>query len=420
MSYLLTAFRNAGGLGGDPNGLGGANHPTGVAPASTPVAPVTGAGTFQYWTEKANADAAAQQAAAQQAAAAAQAQAQQQAANEAAALDPSTFYYWSPEGTALRNKLNPPAPPAEPPPATPAAPTKTPYVNPPPASQGGPTAYQIMNQNGMLDPNGYLINNPGVHGIVAAMYGGGPSSIADTHPSMNPDWEAGQNGKTVGQNGDAGPWGEPINWSQPQGSVMNEGDIFETPAGNYKVGKNAWGQFVLLAQDGAPSGASNSITNMTNGQHHIGINPATGETWYQEAAGGLTFSGGGKDYYVNPNGPGYEPPNNYANGNNNGGSNTGSNTGNSTSSPNVVRSTWQDVANNGVGYDPYLQMNTGSTPIQWDALIGQGGDLTRLNEEFEKLAASGVFGEWGANVTDETKQKAESAYALLLRNLGLE
>jgi hypothetical protein len=201
---------------------------------------------------------------------------------------------------------------------------------------------------------------------------------------------------------------------------MKEGDIFETPAGNYKVGKNPWGQFVLLAQDGAPAGAGNSITNMTHGQHHIGINPTTGETWYQEAAGGLTFSGGGKDYYVNPNGPGYEPPNNNSNGNNNGGSNTGSNTGNSTSSPNVVRSTWVDVANNGVGYDPYLQMNTGSTPIQWDALIGQNGDLTRLNEEFEKLAASGVFGEWGANVTDETVQRAESAYALLLRNLGLE
>jgi hypothetical protein len=36
MSYLLTAFRNAGGLGGNADGLGGANHPTGKAPVSRP------------------------------------------------------------------------------------------------------------------------------------------------------------------------------------------------------------------------------------------------------------------------------------------------------------------------------------------------------------------------------------------------
>ena len=36
MSYLLSAFRQAGGLGGNADGLGGANHPTGKAPASRP------------------------------------------------------------------------------------------------------------------------------------------------------------------------------------------------------------------------------------------------------------------------------------------------------------------------------------------------------------------------------------------------
>jgi hypothetical protein len=48
MSYLLTAFRNAGGLGGDPNGLGGANHPTGTAPPSTPVS-VPYTSSFEYF-----------------------------------------------------------------------------------------------------------------------------------------------------------------------------------------------------------------------------------------------------------------------------------------------------------------------------------------------------------------------------------
>jgi hypothetical protein len=301
-------------------------------------------------------------------------------------------------------------------------------VGPPPADKGGPTAMQLAINEGYADENGMLSN--GVHSIVNAMYGGGPQKITSGQ-SLNPDYQAGFSGQTVGGVGDTDAWGRPVNWGQPQGAQLKEGDTHSTPAGDYKVEKNPWGQFVLVPQGDAVKSTGPYLTNMTSGNHHLGINPNTGEVWYQEAAGQTNFSGGGNSYSVNPNGPGYTPPNN--GGGNNGGRSwqdvyengiTGPD-GNPAGHP-ELRSSAQNQSraallsgNSNANFDPFLGMNTGSEPIQWDQLIGNGGDMTRLNEAFENLASSGVFGQWSANPSEETKQMAESAYAKLLRNLGL-
>ena len=46
------------------------------------------------------------------------------------------------------------------------------------------------------------------------------------------------------------------------------------------------------------------ISIITSGQHHVGIDPNTGQVWYQEAAGYTNFNGG---TYENPNGPAIRP-----------------------------------------------------------------------------------------------------------------
>ena len=303
-------------------------------------------------------------------------------------------------------------------------------VGPPPASEGGPTAMELAINEGYANENGMLSN--GTHSIVNAMYGGGPQKITGGQPN----YQAGFRGQTMGGIGDIDAWGRPVNWSQPQGQQLNEGDTHSTPAGDYKVEKNPWGQFVLVPQGDAVKSTGPYITNMTSGNHHLGIDPNTGEVWYQEAAGQTNFSGGGNSYSVNPNGPGYTPPNN--GGNNGGGSRSwqdvfengitgpdGNPVGHNANSNKAQASAGNQnraallSSNSNANFDPFLGMNTGSEPIQWDQLIGDGGDMTRLNQAFENLANSGVFGQWSANPSEETKQMAESAYAKLLRNLGL-
>lgn len=277
-------------------------------------------------------------------------------------------------------------------------------AGPPPASQGGPTAMQIAMHEGYADENGML--SSGTHSIVDALYGGGPAKIDQSNNAMNPNYQAGFNGQTVGGVGNTDAWGNPVNWSQPQGQQLKEGDTHSTPAGDYKVEKNPWGQFVLVPQGDALKSTGAYLTNMTSGQHHVGINPNTGEVWYQEAAGGTNFSGGGNSYYENPNGPGYTPPNG-------GGNNDGADQG----------STWQDILNGGLsngggldGFDPYLGIVTGGDPIDWQSLVGADGNLTEVDKFFEELYQNGQFGEVGS---DAAIQTGETVYARLLRNLGL-
>ena len=197
---------------------------------------------------------------------------------------------------------------------------------PPTADQGGPTALEIAQHYGYADDDGMLSN--GMNAITSAMFGGGMAPIDPGNNAMNPDYAAGLAGDTLGGIGNKGGWGRDILWSTPDPNkgtygTLGEGDTFQTPAGNYAVSKNPWGQYVLVPQEGAVSTNSPYLTNVTNGQHHIGINPQTGEVWYQKAAGSYDFSGGGNSYTQTegapaaPNAPG--GPNDPNNGGNNGG-----------------------------------------------------------------------------------------------------
>jgi hypothetical protein len=178
-------------------------------------------------------------------------------------------------------------------------------VGPPPANQGGPTALEISQQEG-YDESKSIIN---------AMYGGAPSEIQSTTKSMNPNWNAANSYSTVGGIGNTDAYGNKIYWSPPLGAQLTEGEPFKTPAGTYTVGKNPWGQFVLIPEGDAVKGAGPYLTNMHAGEHHVGINPQTGEVWYQKAAGYTNFSGGGDSYTqtdgspVAPNNPGNDPDN---------------------------------------------------------------------------------------------------------------
>lgn len=202
-------------------------------------------------------------------------------------------------------------------------------VGPPPASQGGPTAQEIMQHENMVNNQGMLSANPNVSPIVAALYGGGPSKIGPSNNSMNPNYQAGAVGDTVGGIGNTDGWGRDIGWSRPQGGIGQEGTVFETPAGNYQVSKNPWGQYVLVPQDGAIQTNAPYVTNFTNGQHHVGIDPNTGEVWYQQSAGAYNFSGdkGGSAYTQTEGGP--VAPNNPNNGGGNDGGSSGGNSGKS-------------------------------------------------------------------------------------------
>jgi hypothetical protein len=157
-------------------------------------------------------------------------------------------------------------------------------VGPPPASQGGPTAFEIYEHEGLVDEKGFLLSSPNVHAITAALYGGGPQKITNNQ-SLNPDYAAGTSGKTVGGIGNTDGWGGEVTWGGPISGTAQEGQVFQTGAGDYLVKKNPWGQFVLEPMEGAIKGTSAYFTNFTSGGHHLGVNPETGEVWYQQALG---------------------------------------------------------------------------------------------------------------------------------------
>ena len=174
-------------------------------------------------------------------------------------------------------------------------------IGPPPASEGGPTAFEIYRHEGLVDEKGFMLSNPNVHMLTAAMYGGGPQKTTNNQ-SLNPDYSQGANGNTVGgiQNDDG--WGNDIDWDNPITGTATEGQVFETGAGNYRVIKNPWGQFELEPMEGALRGAGHSMTNFASGGHHLGINPNTGEVWYQSALGQSSpnnLSGGQQSGFAN-------------------------------------------------------------------------------------------------------------------------
>lgn len=286
---------------------------------------------------------------------------------------------------------------------------------PPPASEGGPTAQEIMEHEGLLDDNGYLKSNPGTHSIVAAMYGGAPQPINPGNNAMNPNYNAAATNSTVGGIGNTDGWGNKIYWSPPVGGQLTEGEQFTTPAGTYTVGTNPWGQYVLIPEAGASQGTGPYVTNLTHGQHHVGINPQTGEVWYQKSAGAYDYSGGGTSYTQTEGSP--EAPNNPNNGGgnngggNNGGNNGGGNNGGGTngggSNAAGKQSSWLDVLGRGgkdiENWDPFMQIFGNDEPPDWTSM-----SIDEVQKYFDELP-NGLF----------SGMDRGAVYQRLLENLGL-
>jgi hypothetical protein len=118
--------------------------------------------------------------------------------------------------------------------------------------------------------------------IIAKIYGAGGGRPVRPQQAQTPDWSAGASGDTVGGIGNTAAMGEDINWGTPDRSDTTVGQVVDTPAGKYKVVETADG-FALEPMEGALRGVSPTLNNFTAGAHHLGINPLTGEMWYQQA-----------------------------------------------------------------------------------------------------------------------------------------
>lgn len=277
----------------------------------------------------------------------------------------------------------------------------------PPPSAGGPNYGAVSTYEPLPTvPEGYTPaaqNSP----IIQSLYGGmGP--VSATNNSRNPDYEAGMFGNTLGGIGNTDADGFDINWSTPFVATSVEGQMIDTPAGTYQVIKTPYGDLALRPMEGASRAAGDYFNNLTHGQHHIGINPETGEIWYQEAAGYNNFSKDGPStYYENPNGPGFTP--NTPNAPSSGGSTGGSTGGSGMLSP--QGSSWLHVLGRGgkslESWDPFLGMFTGQdNSIDWASM-----GINEINTTFDGLFQAGMFG--------PDIENAELVYMRLLENLGL-
>jgi hypothetical protein len=154
-------------------------------------------------------------------------------------------------------------------------------IGPPPANQGGPTVWEIAKHEGMVDENGYFTSGRGGH-IGTWTNPTVPNTLERlTNQTLN--WGAAQQGQTVGGISNTDGWGDPISWGRPQGRGYEVGEVFSTPAGDYNVIKNPWGQFALEPIGEASTSGGPYFNNMTHGGHHVGIDYETGNAWYQGA-----------------------------------------------------------------------------------------------------------------------------------------
>jgi hypothetical protein len=225
--------------------------------------------------------------------------------------------------------------------------------------------------------------------------------------ASNPDYQAGNYGNTVGGMSNTDSWGRDINWGKPKYGQGELGQVVSTPAGDYVVVNGAEGNLALMPLDGAVTNGNAYFYNFASGQHHVGIDPNTGQVWYQEAAGYTNFSDQG-DYYENPNAPPGSNPNNPNNGGNDGGGNDGGGNNANPSASNGTGSTWQDVVNRG-----------GKDIESWDRWMGM---FTGLDEKLDwsGLDKAGVMDKFGG-LPDGLFKGIDRADVLqrLLKNLGL-
>ena len=184
-----------------------------------------------------------------------------------------------------------PEAPVQPAPAVPAGPEATMPSAPPPevSSEGyqGENMEILRNYHETLLPEGQEFGFEDAWTGQATSYGGpGMSESQEWIDSI--DYARGNQGKTIGgitgAGGDKDPWGRDVEWSEGTIYEGNKlGDVVSTPAGDYLVVNAADGQKALKPLKGAKHGGGQFFFNMTNKGHHVGINPLTGDAWYQAA-----------------------------------------------------------------------------------------------------------------------------------------
>ena len=122
-------------------------------------------------------------------------------------------------------------------------------------------------------------------GILDDLYGYNSGRVQSNTLMANPNYSAGKRGDTVGGIGNASGMGLDINWGAPTTQTLAIGDVFSTPAGDYQAVDNGYGQIGLVPLGGAIQTGSDIQYNVAQGDHHYGVNPNTGEAWYQKSKG---------------------------------------------------------------------------------------------------------------------------------------
>lgn len=134
-------------------------------------------------------------------------------------------------------------------------------------------------------PTGQSYQGPTYSGTAATPNFNSGSPVLDG--AINPDYAAGNSGDTVGGIGNSSGMGFDIAWSAPSTQNMAAGEVFSTPAGDYQVVDNGYGQLGLAPIGDASTSGGEIIYNLAQGEHHVGIDPNTGQAWYQQAQGEL-------------------------------------------------------------------------------------------------------------------------------------
>ena len=122
---------------------------------------------------------------------------------------------------------------------------------------------------------------PKVSGTIHAMY---CEARAPSSSTWQPNWDAADSRQTIGGHGDTDGSGNTVLWGQADRRTLAAGEVFDTPAGNYQVVTNKWGDLVLRPLDDAWRGSGEQFRSLTVAEHHIGVHPKTGEVWYQTRA----------------------------------------------------------------------------------------------------------------------------------------
>lgn len=144
--------------------------------------------------------------------------------------------------------------------------------------------------------------------IIEKLYGLDPHNVAPSKDAgfSNPDWSAGGSGDTVGGIGNTTGMGGDINWTDPvrqtaqaTSSVvqqygygadpdLQEANTLRTHKGDYQAvwhpNTGTWSLQTVPGTGGVNvADDENKFYNLSHGDLHVGINPYTGEMWYQRA-----------------------------------------------------------------------------------------------------------------------------------------